>query len=214
MCELNGFTLFSDHRWQSPASLEHDVSLLTNSVYDVHSSMGAGYPLHVIRNPMSVVVSAYYSHLSSHPTTDWPELLDQRLFLQRITREDGLAATLEFLERPWDGNPGVMRAMGVWNYDDPRIITVRLEDITAHSSSILSQFLRVNFARNVKLPHAENYSFEKMSGGRKIGEVDNTSHYRSGNAEGWREELPKRLQDYIRMHYTKLLKTYYPEVLS
>jgi hypothetical protein len=53
-----------------------------------------------------------------------------------------------------------------------------------------------------------------MSGGRKIGEVDNTSHYRSGNAEGWREELPKRLQDYIRMHYTKLLKTYYPEVLS
>ena len=85
----------------------------------------------------------------------------------------------------------MMRAMGAWNYDDPRIITARVEGITAQASSILSLFLRVNFARNVKFPHAENYSFEKMSGGRKIGEVDYTSHNRSGKAEGWREELPK-----------------------
>jgi len=28
---------------------------------------------HVIRDPIDIVVSAYYSHLYSHPTDEWPE---------------------------------------------------------------------------------------------------------------------------------------------
>jgi hypothetical protein len=34
--------------------------------------------VHIIRNPLALIVSAYFSHLKSHPEDGWPQLSEQR----------------------------------------------------------------------------------------------------------------------------------------
>jgi hypothetical protein len=51
---------------------------------------------HVIRDPRDMAVSAYFSHLYSHPTADWPELIKHRKILQSLSKREGLL--LEILE--------------------------------------------------------------------------------------------------------------------
>src|SRR5262245_34399383 len=53
--------------------------------------------LHVIRDPRDVLVSAYFSHLKSHPTDVWTALESQRKILANLPREDGILATMEFI---------------------------------------------------------------------------------------------------------------------
>ncbi|MEX1061039.1 MAG: hypothetical protein WED13_08455, partial [Methyloceanibacter sp.] len=53
--------------------------------------------VHVIRDPRDVVVSAYFSHLHSHPTSGWPELIDFRGKLTSLSTKEGLLAEFEFI---------------------------------------------------------------------------------------------------------------------
>ena len=44
---------------------------------------------HVIRDPRDIVVSAYFSHLYSHPITKgWPALVEHRARLQKASQEE------------------------------------------------------------------------------------------------------------------------------
>jgi hypothetical protein len=215
VCELNGLSFSSSPEFKIPPSSEHDVSLLTNAIYHNIKDQFKGTALHVIRNPMSVVVSAYYSHLTSHPTHVWPELEAQRKLLRDVSLKDGMFATITFLENSsGDDYLGPLKALQIWNYDDQRIFTVPMEQITINTHNLVKLFLNANRVKRVELPNVENYSFEKMSGGRKVGQIDSTSHYRSGSAESWRDELPKPVQDYVRKHYSNILRKYYPDALE
>src|SRR5262249_29817599 len=55
---------------------------------------------HVVRDPRDLTVSAYFSHRNSHPTRDWPALLDHRARLQKLDKDEGLLAEMEF-DRDW-----------------------------------------------------------------------------------------------------------------
>lgn len=76
---------------------------------------------HIIRDPRDIVVSAYFSHLHSHSTSQWRELENHRTRLKSMSLQDGLAAEIKFRGRSFDH-------MARWNYDQPDILEIRFED--------------------------------------------------------------------------------------
>jgi hypothetical protein len=209
LCKLNGLSFDSNHEVTGCPSSETRLFLLTNAVYHNVKDRFEGSALHVIRNPMSIIVSAYHSHLTSHPTHGWPELAKRRKLLRSMSYEEGLEATVAFLEEfRSDEYVCPLRALQVWNYEDQRILTVPMESLTTSANTVMQLFLGLNGAKRFKLPDIKNYAFEKFSNGRLIGAVDNTSHYRSGDTLAWPDELPKSIQDHVRKNYSTILRNW------
>ncbi|MCE9608943.1 MAG: sulfotransferase domain-containing protein [Chthoniobacter sp.] len=196
-----------------------DMVLLLNSSYDFCAQAylpclgrGTPSPIHVIRNPLDLIVSAYYSHRNTHAVDEWPELAIHRKVLLSLDKVDGMIATWNFLERFDFMGPvlGPLFCLRRWNFADPRIRTVRMEDLTgdftcaqrelqdllgSDLSAILSQF-----------------TFETMSGGRPQGVVDDQHHYRSGKPGQWIHEMDPSLVRVVYHAYQPIFDTYYPEV--
>jgi Sulfotransferase domain len=188
-----------------------DICFIANAEYSSLPPIRSGKALHVVRNPMSIVTSAYFSHRNSHETQAWAELLEQRQILQDCSQLEGLYLTLAYLERA-AGAP--LYDLNRWDYGDPNIMTVQFEDLVSRPNDWLAYIAEHNDAQFSQYPNPIYFSFERATGGRKLGEVDPNSHYRSGSPDAWREELPKPIVRYIRTHYRGLLEGYYPEALQ
>lgn len=79
---------------------------------------------HVVRDPRDLIVSAYYSHLKSHPTNDWPELAEHRARLQDLSKKAGLSLEMEF-------SAPVLDQIRRWDYTQPNVLELRQEELTA-----------------------------------------------------------------------------------
>ena len=215
VCELNGLTMFRSHLGTATPSAADHISLLSNSQYAQVSGHLGHRNLHIIRNPLSVVLSAYHSHCSTHPTHGWPALDAQRALLQQRDEAEGMLLTLAFLESAgfYPDTPGPLHAIQAWNYDDERIETMRMEDITRDVESFLGKICQHPDYEDLVLPNVSDFLFESFTG-RSIGVIDNNSHYRSGSPDAWRAELPPSVVAYVRAHFRPLLQRYYPEALD
>ncbi|PHS02968.1 MAG: hypothetical protein COA78_19570 [Blastopirellula sp.] len=207
-------------------SNELKISLYNTSQSDdylfdsaIFNNVNASYPLlpsefekgiHVVRDVRDLVVSAYYSHLHSHPTDNWPELQAHRKLLERLPKDAGMIAEIGFLESVFhEGHAcSPLQAMLDWNYEDPRIMNIRMEDMVREPYRVIIQSLRF-----LDLPCPQNlaeilgnFTFEKISGGRKPGDLDKNSHYRSGVAGDWKTELPEAASLYLTEKYSPMLK--------
>ena len=80
--------------------------------------------LHVVRDPRDVIASGYFSHLSKHPTDDFPELIPHREFLQSVDKTEGMLAEIEFSER-------FLKHMAAWDYKQENVLEIRQEELTA-----------------------------------------------------------------------------------
>jgi hypothetical protein len=91
-------------------------------VKDVENLVG----FHVVRDPRDIVVSAYFSHLKTHPTDAWPELVKYRDALQNASKEEGLMMELEKRKTQF-------KEMMSWpeNPEGQKIMEVKMEDLTA-----------------------------------------------------------------------------------
>jgi hypothetical protein len=161
---------------------------------------------HVIRDPRDMAVSAYFSHLSSHPTEWWPELVTHRAALRELEKSDGLIADMRFTAllptggydlRPYD-------AMANWDYASAAVREMRFEELTrdpaAGFRSVLSH-LRLDVPGTVLEPILARYSFEVLSGGRPRGQEDLGAHYRRGVPGDWRRHFePRHLSEFARLH--------------
>ncbi|HET6566618.1 MAG TPA: sulfotransferase domain-containing protein [Rhodothermales bacterium] len=78
---------------------------------------------HVVRDPRDVIVSAFFSHLYSHPTRNWPELEAHRTALQNVPKEEGLLLEMEF-SRP------NLKEMFTWDYGQEHILELKMEELT------------------------------------------------------------------------------------
>ncbi len=85
---------------------------------------------HIIRDPRDIVVSAYFSHLKTHATGEWPELVAHRARLQSLSVEEGLLEEIRFRERSF-------RHMADWDYGQPEVLEIRFEDVTNRSYETL-----------------------------------------------------------------------------
>lgn len=88
---------------------------------------------HVVRDPRDILVSAYFSHLYSHPTENWDELNIYRKKLQTLSKEEGILAEMEFSRINFE-------RMYNWNYSLTNVLELKMEDLFADSHN---QFARI-----------------------------------------------------------------------
>jgi hypothetical protein len=157
---------------------------------------------HVVRDPRDVVVSAYFSHLHSHPIHG--KLGEHRETLKSISESEGLMLELE-------GRVHQFRAMSDWNYDDPRILELRTEEVTVDAATYLPkifEFLglgpKQGLSPKLIAEVVENRDFSKLAG-RPLGEEDETHHYRKGVAGDWKNHFGPEHIEYFKAHYNDLL---------
>jgi len=209
-CPESGYTM------EMALNSGNDVIVALNADYSgINNHISANMQcMHVIRNPMSVVVSAYYSHLRTHPIDGWDLLARQRNVLSEVDKDVGMALTLSFLEsshfQPETNGP--LYDISAWKYDDSRIITLRMEDITANAANFFREMSRTEALRNASMPDPDRYSFAAMTG-RQQGVTDLSSHYRCGSSTEWRDALPRGVILYVIHHYRDFMLRFYPEVI-
>ena len=86
--------------------------------------------VHLVRDPRDVIVSGYFSHLHSHSTRDWPELVAHREKLQSLSKEDGLLLEMDF-SAPY------LRAMEDWDYGNVEMLELRFEELIEEPYKVL-----------------------------------------------------------------------------
>jgi len=67
-----------------------DFLSYTNADWNYLSGIENYRGFHVTRDPRDIIVSSYFSHLHSHSTREWKELIDHRKKLENTSREEGL----------------------------------------------------------------------------------------------------------------------------
>ena len=212
-CAANNMTNFATHNSHMLPRGHYDIVFLSNSYYDfIANTLNCG--IHILRNPLDIIVSAYYSHRQTHPVEYWPMLAKQRNILLTASEHDGMLLTLSFLERDdFDANSvGPLHAIRHWDFNDERFLTVRMEDVVRDPTHTLGRYLQTKFPAS-QLSSEHNYTFEAMTG-RAPGEIDDKSHYRSGEAGQWRTILPASVISYVRTHYESILRRFYPDSLA
>ncbi|MDH3267127.1 MAG: hypothetical protein OEM25_09190, partial [Gammaproteobacteria bacterium] len=80
-----------------------------NADFSFVESLGQHRAFHVIRDPRDIVVSAYFSHMRSHSTEEWPELVQYRNKLNSVSKDEGLALEIENRAREF-------RHLSTWDY--------------------------------------------------------------------------------------------------
>lgn len=190
---------------------------------------------HVVRDPRDMCVSAYFSHLHSHPTEDWPELVGHRQKLEQLSEDEGLLAEIEFRRLHFD-------QMNSWDYSLDNILELRMEDLTAwpyegmleifeflgaidHGDDALSimtlikersihhlgKRLGVGSVARDKISPVEllaivyDNRFEKKAGKRKKGVENARHHYRKGVAGDWVNHFKKEHVELFKANYNDLL---------
>jgi hypothetical protein len=133
-----------------------------------------------------------------------------------LAKDLGLAATAAFLDRAdfYDDTPGPLLSMRLWNYDDPRFVTLRMEDVTQSVGDVVGRKLRERFGAGIVLPEDADFSFQRFSGDRAPGQLDENSHYRLGVAGQWRKDVPSWLARYVVAHNREVFGRFYPECLE
>lgn len=215
LCERSALGFFTSHLGSArPPAAGYDLCCLTNAQYDAVRDPGSDPALHLIRNPLSVVLSAYHSHRTTHSVDGWPRLAAQRARLLEADRATGMLLTAQFCNSDafYPETPGPLHAMRHWDYDDPAIRTLRIEE----GFDRLTDFLRAALGPAgdaLVWPEQADFAFEKLAG-RRTGETDDASHYRAGDADAWRTELPREVIDYVVGECREVLARFYPESLD
>jgi Sulfotransferase domain len=223
LAQRNGFTFMATH-----LSVEYGTEsgaychFTANACYQ-HIPSSVTRAIHIIRDPLDILVSAYYSHARSHPTNGWDDLARHRAALLACGTEAGYQLEMAYLFSHnfqfIDGSVEVVApfaALETWNWDDPRFLTIRMEDLTSDPEQC---FRRMFAFADKPVPDglAEaigQASFDKMSGGRQKGAVDDNSHYRRGLPGEWRNTLPPATVEAMRVRFKDLLQRFYPETLA
>lgn len=90
--------------------------------YQYVKALGEFKGFHVIRDPRDIVVSAYFSHLYSHPVDGFPVIAGLREQLQTLSKEDGLLLEMESREQQF-------KCMAEWDYSLPNVLEIKFEDL-------------------------------------------------------------------------------------
>ena len=117
---------------------EHNVDFLSyiNADSMFTKSLEEYKAFHVVRDLRDTCVSAYYSHLNSHPLDPefWPQLEQIRAQLEGMSPEDGLRLEIDLLE--WQAN-----LLRKWDYQNPQVMELKMEALVASPYQEIFEFL-------------------------------------------------------------------------
>jgi len=77
---------------------------------------------HIVRDPRDIVVSAYFSHLYSHPTTAWNELSEHREKLRSTSFDEGILLEIQLEDKEFQD-------LYNWDYSQQNILEIKFEDM-------------------------------------------------------------------------------------
>jgi len=135
-----------------------DFVCYANADYEYVKKVKNYRGFHVVRDPRDIVVSAYFSHLHSHATEAWPELIDYREKLKAQDQNLGLFTEIDFRAQQF-------QEMMSWPERDPNIIELKMEDLTLNAYKIYTQlfdFLNLVDTKNYTAPKRISYLFHKV----------------------------------------------------
>ena len=206
----------------------------TNARFDLVRKVEHKLGFHVVRDPRDLLVSAYFSHLNSHPVSGWPALEKHKQRLRDLSTEEGLLLELEFSKNVFD-------ALAAWQYDDEAMLEVQMEALTSNPYETLvdifhhlglietdeialdDEIARIiqrqtrlqqgpTLARSERrlqrcemLQITYDHRFSKKAGGRKIGQEDSHSHYRRGQAGDWRNHFTPAVTTHFKQMFGGIL---------
>lgn len=101
-----------------------DVIAYTNANIQEVQKLPSMKGVHLIRDPRDIIVSGYFSHMKSHPTDGWPELVGHREHLKSVNKEEGLHAEIEFSGPTID-------LLQTWDYEQANVLELRYEDVVS-----------------------------------------------------------------------------------
>lgn len=130
-----------------------DVLVYSNAEIRQVKTLGRLRGFHVVRDPRDLIVSAYYSHLYSHSLETWPGLAEHRRRLQATDQSAGLLLEMDFSRR-------VLSDMGDWDYAQPDVLELRMEDLIATPSVHVSRIVE-----HLGLTHLPASSYGERLGG-------------------------------------------------
>jgi hypothetical protein len=210
-----------------------DVVSFTNAHPHFLPPVGALRGFHVVRDPRDICVSAYYSHRHSHSTEAWPQLVPVRTKLGELDVDDGLAFEIDFLApafdamEAWDYSRPDLLELHFEDLvgDDVAGLTRAFEfigigpgDERALDASSAAHVVAQKVRRRLGLPPSSRrlsrarlaaiiaaHGFDAKAGGRRRGEVDVTSHYRSGTPGDWRTHFTSAHAARFKRAYPTLL---------
>jgi len=174
----------------------------------------------VVRDPRDLIISAYYSHLNSHPLDLWPELATHREKLRKLNKTCGIMAEMDF-------SRCFLNDLNSWEFKNTsNSLHVKMEELTAdpfvkwleifkfmNIIDIGSKYDNVTAPRksltsdNVNLIVTKN-SFEVKTGGRNRGVEEVTHHYRKGIHGDWKNHFNDELKDSFKNRHNDLLLKY------
>ena len=183
-----------------------DVDFLCycNAVQSQVDLISEYHGFHMVRDPRDIAVSAYFSHRYSHPIREGRRFLtpEYRAQLEELDEEAGLLLSL-------DRRRAQFEQMLVWDYDNPRVLEARFEDVTADPFTWFRRIL--DFVGLTGFPDASlervlaDSSFAKKTRGREVGDEDVRSHYRKGISGDWMNHFTSAHVDYFKEHYNDVL---------
>ncbi|NJO76387.1 MAG: sulfotransferase domain-containing protein [Leptolyngbyaceae cyanobacterium RM1_406_9] len=103
---------------------QNDIDFIsyTNAKFEYVQPLEPFKGFHVIRDPRDIVVSAYFSHLRTHPIKGWSELVEFRDRLHSVSKNEGLILEMDFRRKSFDD-------MYNWNYSSKYIKELKMEDL-------------------------------------------------------------------------------------
>lgn len=147
----------------------------------------------VYRDPRDTLVSWYHSARGTHPLM--ANIAELRQTLVRLPLVEGLRHGIDLLVPFWNE---VTRWLGC---KDSAMKLYRYEDLfgpnQVETFADLFAHLCLDVSDQQQAELLAKYSFENLTQGRKPGEVDEASHFRRGQAGGWRDELPEEVLSYF-----------------
>lgn len=155
----------------------------------------------VMRDLRDALVSLYFSLSKTHAVTD--EFVERgRGVLAGLSKEDGLRTLIEQnaynfvrIQSSWLG-----QTTRCFRFED--LVQAPLDGFTKIFRDVLQ--LEVHPERLGSV--CEKFSFERMSGGRRLGEEDAGSHLRSGKPGNWREHFnPDLIARFKELHGEHLI---------
>ena len=167
-----------------------------------------------IRDPRDLVVSGCFYHrkgvekwsrIVSPGGQDWlrvngniPDRMDNThsfsSYLKSLNQEDGLIAEIEFRKYHF-------ASMLKWPVDDPRIKTIRYEDLLGNEEDAFNEILSFY---GVSWPERQIgvYLAGKFAAGKQTNRIP---HIRNPGVGQWKEHFTPKVRDYFNQRYGKLI---------
>ena len=133
--------------------------------------------IHVVRDGRDIAVSGWYHNLRITP--NWAH--------EKFENIDTFA---EFVAHDWSRSIDAAKRFGEKN--PTAMLEVRYEDLLSEPATEVRRifsFLDVEVSQKLIERCCRDASFESLSGGRRTGEEDRSSHFRKATKGQWREEL-------------------------